>query len=615
MPTNRKDLSVNSIEFDDIKKNFKTFLRGQEIFKDYDYDGSALSVLIDLLSYNTYYQAFYNNVAANEMFLDSAVKRSSLVSIAKNLGYTPNSVTAPTAIVDVVYGASPSATSILPGEQFTINTDAGNFVFVNTESAEIKNVNSQYVIEDLEIKEGYINNISYIVPDTENNRKYVIPDENADISTITVRVQTSQTDTTGLTDTWNKISDITQLTPETKVFFLEENTLGYYEIYFGDNVLGQKLEAGNLIRITYLVTSGSSANGSGKNNTFRYLNDSNTVTVKSIALGGAEKESTDTIRFRAPRYFSAQNRAVTENDYASLIENNFSGFDSVFIFGGEEAEPPTYGSVFVAIKPQVGTMVGDSKKKSIEKFLSTKAVLGVKPIVIDPDYTYMIFHADVSYDTSKTSLSSGSITSIIRTSIINNIDSNLGKFNRAFSISKLLTEIDSGSSSIESSSVLVTMEKRFLPTSTNLVSYRLDYGNSIYHPHDGHKTEVYSNNFLYLDPEDTITKTVFLEDDGYGNISFYRFVEGIKETVAKNIGTVDYTKGIVTINEVQVLSPLDNPYIRVFARANNKRYVSIREKLLVSDYENDSSAILVTLNGIDQYKGTVFGTSSYVNQA
>jgi len=616
MATNRKNLSVNSIEFEDIKTNLKNFLKGQTEFKDYDFEGSGMAVLIDLLAYNTYYQGFYNNVVANEMFLDSAVKRASVVSLAKSLGYTPNSKTAPTAIVDVTLSENPSSNILLPGAQFTTVVNGTSYTFVNTESAEINWTSATTpAITNLNIKEGSLSSATYVVPDTENNRKYKINDANADISTVSVRVQNSQTDTTGLTDTWSRAGDLTEITSSSKAYWIEENTSGEFEIYFGDNVIGKKPETGNLITITYLITNATAANGAGNgdsatNRAFSYLNAANTVEVKSIASGGTDLETVDAIRFKAPRAFTSQNRAVTKNDYSSLVESNFTGFDSVFVYGGEEADPPTFGSVFIALKPSIGTIVSDAVKTEVQDFLKTKAVLSITPTIVDPDYTYLRLTADVLYDSTKTTLSTDSISAAVRSNIVTNLENNLGKFDQSFSISKLLTDIDSASSAIDSSAVEVLMEKRILPTSIKNVSYILSFGNSIDHPHDGHKNVVTSNTFKYLDPTDSVTKDVFVGDDGFGKISFFT-KDGVNDVlVLQNAGTVDYENGIVRIDQVQISSPVDSPEIKIFAVAKNQRYVSVRDKIIFNDYAVDTSAIIVRTNGIVQTTSTGSSTSS-----
>ena len=616
MATNRKNLSVNSIEFEDIKTNLKNFLKGQTEFKDYDFEGSGMAVLIDLLAYNTYYQGFYNNVVANEMFLDSAVKRASVVSLAKSLGYTPNSKTAPTAIVDVTLAEDPVSNILLPGAQFITTVNGKSFTFVNTKSAEINWTSATTpAITNLNIKEGSLSSATYVVPDTDNNRKYKINDIDADISTVSVRVQNSQTDTTGLTDTWSRAGDLTEITSSSKTYWIEENTSGEFEIYFGDNVIGEKLETGNLITITYLITNATAANGAGNGDSatsraFSYLNAANTVEVKSIASGGTDLETVDAIRFKAPRAFTSQNRAVTKNDYSSLVESNFTGFDSVFVYGGEEADPPTFGSVFIALKPSIGTIVSDAVKNEVKNFLKTKAVLSITPTIVDPDYTYLRLTADVLYDSTKTTLSVDSISAAVRSNIITNLQNNLGKFDQSFAISKLLTDIDSASSAIDSSAIEVLMEKRILPTSIKNVSYILSFGNSIDHPHDGHKNVVTSNTFRYLDPTDSVTKDVFVGDDGFGNISFFTKDGVTNVLVLQNAGTVDYGNGIVRIDQVQISSPVDSPEIKIFAVAKNQRYVSVRDKIIFNDYAIDTSAITIRTNGIVQTTSTRSSTSS-----
>lgn len=604
MSTTRKNLSVNSLDFEDIKTNLKNYLRSQDVFKDYDFEGSAIATLVDILAYNTYYQGFYNNVVANEMFLDSAVKRSSVVSLAKSLGYVPKSRTAANAIVDLVYGSPPSQTVLLPGAQFTTTVNDKRLTFVNVDSANITETDGVYSISDLVIKEGTLTNTTFIVPDTTNQNKYTITEPNIDASTIKVRVQSSQTDTTGINESWSRVFDLSGLDSTTNVFFVEENTNGEYEIFFGDGVLGKKPEPGNLVTVTYLITGGEIGNGAGRNDaegnrSFRYLNADNDVIVKTPAVGGAEKETINDIRFRAPRSYATQNRAVTESDFVSLIESNFTEFESVFVFGGEQANPPAFGVVYVALKgipPE--TTATPSQKQRVEEFLKTKSIIGVRPIAIDPDITYMRFNIDASYEPEKTTLSGPSIVAAIRNNVESNIDINLGKFNKTFSVSKFLTDIDSASAAIESSSVDVTMEKKFLAENTlNTLSYTFEFGNPIFHPHDGHIPVISSNTFRYFDPTDSVTKNIRLEDDGFGNISFY-LADPSKALVARNVGVVDYSAGIIRLTQVQIFSPTDSPIIRIFAKANEKRYRILREKILVNDYRLDPSAIRITLNGI-----------------
>jgi hypothetical protein len=605
----RKRLSVNSTEFEGIKQNLKEFLKNQTTFQDYDFDGSGLSVLLDILAYNTYYQAFYNNMVANEMFLDSAVKRQSVVSLAKNLGYTPNSATAPTATVDLTVSGTPSSTTLLPGAQFTTSVNGQVYTFVNVDTA---NFDENNTITDLEIKQGFLSSVSYIVPDTSINRRYEIPEENVDISTIKVTVQESSTNTSGITDIWSRSGDLSEIDNTSKVYYLQENSKQKFEIYFGDGIFGEKLQPGNLVTLTYLVTDGPAANDAGRNDAannraFTYGSAANTVVVKYYAAGGSNKETTDQVRFKAPKAFSTQNRAVTANDYSTLIESNFSGFDSVFVFGGEDAEPPVFGTVFIAIKPSVGTVVTDGIKKNVIDFLQPKTILSITPQIIDPDYTFLRLAANVIYDPAQTSLPRESVVASIRQSMVNYVNNNIGKFGRSYSSSMISSDIDNSSTAIISSLVSVTMEKRFIPATAQAVSYELNYGNPIYHPHDGHMAVVKSNVFKYLDPDANVTKDVYIEDNGYGVINFYENANNIKRLVVQNAGTVDYENGIVSLNQVQILSPNNRPEIIVFAETKTPKLDSVRERILFCDFVEDATAIQINLAA-----GSQSGTSNNV---
>ena len=314
--TTQKSLQVNSLDFDQIKLNIKSFLSSQTLFKDYDFEGSGLSVLLDVLSYVTYYQGIYNHLSSNELFLDTAVKRSSVVSHAKALGYTPRSITSPTAVVDL----TTTQTGFLrKGSIFTARQNDVLYNFININDRDV--VNGEII--DLSLQEGSLKSKSFVVPNNKNNQSFVIDDENVDTSTIKVTVQRSVTDLTGLADPWTSSLSVVDAKGDSKMYFIEETFDGLPSILFGDDVIGKKLSAGNLVTVTYLTTRGPLANGIGNNdsvsNRVFNFNSTSTVSVKSIASGGDFRETSNSIKFNAPKSYASQNRAVTQGDFDSLV--------------------------------------------------------------------------------------------------------------------------------------------------------------------------------------------------------------------------------------------------------------------------------------------------------
>ena len=327
MATN--DLKVDALDFDTIKSNLKSFLQSQDTFKDYDFDGSGLSVLLDVLAYNTHYQGFYAQQLANEAFIDTAVTKSAVVANAKTLGYTPTSITAPTAVVDVEFATQPTSDTIAFGTKFTTTINGFTYTFIADKDYSIvfDTVLSKYVAKNVNIKEGSLNFFTYVADLNSENQKFLIPTNKADTSTLTVRVQNSKTDTTGFTDVWQKSVNVTDSTNETKVYYLQQNQDGKYEVYFGDGIISKSLNSGNLVILQYLVTSGPNANGAGKSDavgsrTFSFqgnLEATATVKVVSSASGGSLSESIESIRFNAPKMYQTQNRAVTSEDYQAIL--------------------------------------------------------------------------------------------------------------------------------------------------------------------------------------------------------------------------------------------------------------------------------------------------------
>ena len=597
MAISRKNLSVNALDFDTIKNNIKVFLREQDTFKDYDFDGSGLTVLLDILSYFTHYQGIYNNLTANELFLDSAVKRSSLVSHAKSLGYTPRSVTAPVATVNINFSVAPTGFILNRGRTFRATVNGKTYNFTNLVDYTVTpddTVNGGFV-NDVEIRQGVLRSKSFIVPsNNQKDQKFTLPDSNVDTKTIKVQVLASSTDNSGIEDVWDIGTDYNLITESTNAYFIQEDFDGTFSIYFGDGVVGRKLEAGNIVSVSYLKTDGAFTNGIGKNDTETNrtftLNSNSTVTTVSPAAGGGAKESITSIRYNAPKSYASQNRAITTNDFESLISSNFSGFKSVYVFGGENADPPQFGKVLVALNPNTNTTIPSSLKKDIEAFLRTKCSVAVTPDVIDPVQMFFRYAANVVYDPSQTTLTTAKIQSLVRAKISEYFDSNTINFFSVVSLSRMIKDVLESLVEVESVSLIPYLEQRFEPNPNTPTGYQLKFQNPIFHPHEGHSPVVSSNSFGYVDT-DGLTKQVFVDDDGRGRLRVYELEGGNRNYLNRNFGSILYDSGILTIN-TNVLSVFNAENIRIRVEVGAQRLVSNQNHILTQDVSDSGRAIV-----------------------
>lgn len=511
-------IRITELDFDSIKSNLKTFLQSQPEFTDYDFDGSALSVLLDVLAYNTHYMGYYLNMVGNEMFIDTAQLRESVVSHAKLLGYTPRSRVASQALINVsfqeVVGGSNSSMTLPKFTRFTSAPKDGksyNFVSVEQKVAS-KNVGGYFNFNSVAIKEG--EPVSYVFEfDSATNEKQIfeLPDVGIDTTTLTVQVQTGADNY--VLETFELAEDATSVVSDDAVYYLEENRNGRYQIYFGDGVIGKALDDGNLVLVSYVITSGDEANGI---DTFKLSTNpkpgaSYTLTTAQESSSGKLAEDTESIRFTAPKSFIAQNRAVTKNDYEALINKNYPYFDSVSVWGGEEAVPPVYGKIFFSAKPRGNYEVTQSEIQYMKDYvLKPISVLTVSPEYVAPDYNYMNFIVDVVYDPRQTTKTAGAIQTSVRSAVESFANTYLNTFNNTFRMSKLVRAIDDADPSIQNNSIRVIIEKRFRPLLNQAKSYRLDFyvplkkGTAL--------DRLYSEpSFGYVD-EYGITRTAFIEE-------------------------------------------------------------------------------------------------------
>jgi hypothetical protein len=482
MATANSGLQITNLDFGGIKASLKAFLSQQDTLKDYNFDGSALSVLVDLLAYNTQYNAYYLNMVANEMFLDSAIQRGSVVSHAKLLNYTPQSAVAPKATVKITVNGVTTSTLTLPKFTSFISEaiDDVNYTFLTTDATTVNVTANTATFNDIVISQGIASSYSYTYNSTTNPKQlFEIPDSAVDTSTMIVSVQESSSNSA--TVTYNLSTDYIDLTPTSTVYFLEEGMNGKYKIYFGDGLLGKSLVNGNIVNLTYITTSGTSAFGANSFTAMSSIGGFSNTVVSSIssATQGSDKETIDSIKYTAPKAYAAQGRAVTKDDYIYLIQNNSTNLpiDSVSVWGGEENNPPVYGQIFCAVKPSGGyTLTPTQKEQLISQVIKPISVLTVTPTIVDPDYTYVKINTKVLYDPKKTTLTGNQIQSAVVSAINNFSSTTLNTFNSVFKLPELISSIQTADPSIITNESTVKLQKKFYPKLNARTTYILDFG-------------------------------------------------------------------------------------------------------------------------------------------
>jgi hypothetical protein len=485
MASANSNIQVTDLDFNNIKTNLKRFLQSQDVLKDYNYEGSALSTLLDILAYNTQYNAYYLNMVANEMFLDSALLRSSVVSHAKLLDYVPKSALAPQSNINLdVYGVSDTTLTLPKYTRFLSEAiDGVNYNFVTVDSYTVGVSSNTATFSDVTIKQGIPSTLKFTV-DSINNPTYTfeIPELTVDTTTILVTVQQSGSNTDY--QIYTPAKEYLTLTGDSTVYFLQESLTGTYQIYFGDGILGKKLTDGNIVNVSYIVTQGSSAAGA---NNFVLMDTisgySNTsITPILSATQGRAKETIQSIKYQAPKAYAAQGRAVTKEDYITAIQQNQLGFsfDAVNVWGGEENNPPVYGQIFACMKPTGGYLITEiQKQKIIQNVIKPISVMTVTPTIVDPDYTYIKLNVNVVYDPKKTVLTANQISQSVSTAINNFATSTLNTFNSTFSAPELTNAIQTSDASIITNEVTIQLQKKFYPNLTTPQTYKFYYGTEL----------------------------------------------------------------------------------------------------------------------------------------
>jgi hypothetical protein len=591
-----KQIQTTELDFDQIKSNFKTFLQGQSEFSDYDFEGSGMSVLLDILAYNTHYNALYYNLAINEAFLDSASKRSSVVSKAKELGYIPKTATASTAIVELLMINdqidAPATYTLSAYTPFNTNIGGVGYTFYTTQDYTTSRSGSQYIFSNVVLKEGYF--LQQIFTYDGGNTPTVIPNVNIDRTTLKVTVQESVSSTN--IETFTESCTVIDLLPTSLVYFMRELDNQTYQLEFGNGIIGRALAIGNIVNIDYLVCNMDAANGA---RSFIYngtppSNSTILVTTKLSSTGGSLPEDIESIRYNAPYAYTAQNRCVTAEDYRTTILSLYIPAKSVNVWGGEEDLNPQYGRVFISIVPEsLDLLTTEEKDYILATIIAPRKPLSITPIIVDPAYIRIELNTTVYYNANLTVRSSTEIEDIVKQTIIGYNNENLGQFSRIFKYSKLIGNIDASEQSITSNITTLILHFEITPIYNITNQYIVHLSNPIYNsgmPEDS----ILSSGFMC---SDLTTETCYINDlpniekSGVGFLRLFYVASSSERVYIKNIGTVDYINGIINIIDLEITNIMTE-ILEVTIKPQSNDVLGIRNHCVVID-EN-----LLTVNSV-----------------
>lgn len=593
MATN-KNITTSELDFDAIKNNIKTFLKGQDAFADYDFEGAGLSVLLDILAYNTHYNALYTNLAVNESFLDSASKRSSVVSRAKEIGYVPHSATGAVATVNIVVSSTTSspATLTLPAySSFTTTIDGNQYVFYNTAAIVTNKIGSTYTFTDVELKEGTPLTFKYTVAD---GVQYILPNIDIDLSTLKVRVQDNASSSNF--ETFVNQEEIINLDGTSQVYFIKEIEGQLYELEFGNNTIGKALVNGNVVNLTYMTTNKTAANGA---RLFNYtgstlLGGVVTVTTTTPAVGGEDIESIDSVRYNAPRSYAAQNRAVTVEDYKSIIFRLYPEAQTVNAWGGEDNIPPSYGRIYLSIQPTTTSILTDTQKEFIiREILKQKNVVSITPVIVNPEYINLEVNTTVYYNPRLTVKTETELKDLVIDTIKAYNIENLQSFTGIFRHSNLSSQIDATEDSIISNITTIKLHREVEVQYNSNSTYTVYLGNPIYNSTVAEQsvtsTGFYiqgNENIMYL--EDLPTSAIA------GVLKMYYYADDIK-TYFRTFGTIDYVNGIITMNELEItgIDQTESDIFELVIKPQSNDVVSIRNQLVTIPDNNINVSVIL----------------------
>ena len=580
------NLNVTELDFADIKQNLKNFLKQQSEFNDYDFDGSGLNVLLDVLAYNTHYNALNAHYSLNESFLDSAQIRGNVVTRAKLLGYTPRSVLSPRAQVDISVnvaaevGTKPTILELSRGTKLNtvVSGEEFQYVVLETQQATLSAVTANtYQYNDVVIAEGTIRELKYRVDNDIENQKFQLSDYDADTSTLRVRVQSNEESSSF--DVYTKFESLKDVNSTSKVYYLQENPSGYYEVYFGDGVTGFKPSNNNIVTIDYVTTQGKESNGA---NSFSMVDSIGgfstiTITLDTAASGGVDAETMESIRFNAPLTFIAQNRAVTADDYSAIIKKEFSNIDSISTWGGEDNDPPDYGKVYIAIKPLLAEQLTTAEKTDITgAILKGKNVVSITPEIVNTNYTYLELDVAFKYNPNLTDRSSVELQSVVRDTISDYNFNNLNKFDGVFRHSQLTRAIDNSDPSILNTIVRPRMFQNITPVNNADNNFNLSFVAPFYQ--SGNSTAfILTSSAFKINNIDHFFGDEPIAGSTKRNVIVYKVVNNINVIVTPNAGEIDVTKGTMILNNFR---PDTTAAIKITVLPNSLDLAPKRDQLI-----------------------------------
>ena len=565
MSVKSSQINATDLDFETISENIKTYLKGQEKFKDYDFEGSNLNVLIDMLAYAGHVSGLNTNIAASELFLDSAQIRKNVVSRAKDLGFVPASEKASGAQLEVKMsnirkpdGTIPTANDMtMPrGHNFDTVYDGVTYNFVNTTSVVPTRDGLNFSYPTVDIVQGQYITDSFVFDSQIKNSKFVLSNARVDRSKLEVSVNSN-----GIVSKYTLSTEVSTITSSSRVFYAQENEEGFLEIYFGDDVLGKGLVDGDLISATYITVDDIHADGAKLFTMKDSINgfSNATITTLSNASGGSEKEDIESIKFKATKFYTSQNRLVTLNDYKAKVSEYYPNADAVAVWGGEDNDPPQYGKVFISLKPQNSDYLSVAEKAEVQTKLNQLNMLTVRPEIVDAEIVKILLTTVFKYNTNDTTLSKGELETIVRNAIVNFDNTNLNNFDSIFRHSNLVKDIDASNTAILSNITNVRLRKRKQVNLSKSEGLVINFGNGFFPPHDGHNKAsggILTTTGFKVDG-DTVN-TYFFDDDGSGVVRRYSMQSGVRVFADLAAGTIDYTSGKISIDAIKFTSTVNS---------------------------------------------------------
>lgn len=581
-------LAVTQLDFQGMTDNLVAFLQNYPQFKDYDFEGSNLRTLIDLLSYNTYINSFYTNMAINEMFLDTAAIRDSVISHSKTLNYLPRSYKSAEAKINItIYPNDNPAYIVIPaGTRFNGTDGQKVFGFMTNEDTIVTPVSNVYAVSNVSIFEGVTITEIFTVNNSIENQRYIMNNPTIDTSSLVVQVSNSS----GSYETWTYAPTLLGLKTTSKAYFLQA-TSNKYELVFGDDIVSAAPPNGSKIKALYRVCNGDAANGIKQFKATGNMGGYGTFTVTTSTVangttisstGGSKAESTKSIKLNAPRSFQTLERAVTIEDYKNILFAQFPEIRALNVYGGDVLYPPQYGKVYISVDVENAVGLSSVEASKIESFIATRAPISITPVVIAPDYTYARVTTDVKYNLNVSALSASDIQSLVLSQIQTYNTGNLVDFNKTLRYSKLMSAIDSADTSITQTNTKLQIFKNITPIANVKLNVGLEYQNAIV------AGTITSTGFTY-----GTASSCLLEDDGLGKLQIVTYINGVKNVLVTSIGTVDYTTGTINIVNLEVVDFFGN-YISIFADTVTTDFSCIENTILEIDYNQ----VIINVTGV-----------------